>query len=175
MDALTLIERKQRARFIAEETEGPSGASIPGVEFEAAMMFGDALRSFVAGNFLATVLSAQAFLEHCLATALDTRGELNKSRLRFCDLINKCADYGLVDEALANNLHRLRKLRNPYAHRQQRTPDEWPTWFYSRVMSEADGQPYMLAEIDAKFALRCVVDYIRIINPDWVPPTQMEN
>src|ERR1700693_1162707 len=95
-DALTLTERKERLRFLAQETEGPEGASIPGIEFEAGLMLGDAFKSFVDGSFLASVLSAQAFLEHCLATALDAQGKINVSRLKFFEVINKCEDQGLL-------------------------------------------------------------------------------
>jgi hypothetical protein len=73
-DAETLAQRSERLRFLAQGTEGPDGASIPGLELEGGLMLGDAFRSFIAGNFFATVLSAQAFIEHCLATALDAQG-----------------------------------------------------------------------------------------------------
>src|SRR6266446_8384695 len=152
-DALTLTERKERLRFLAEETEGPGGASIPGIEFEAGLMLSDSFRSFIAGNFLATVLSAQAFLEHCLATALDAQGQTDVSRLRFSEVITKCEQTGLLTERLARKINRLRTLRNPYAHRRRGASREWPTLFYKRVMSEADGNYYALAEKDAKLAV----------------------
>lgn len=168
-DAETFAQRRKRLRFIIQETEGPESASIPGIEFEAGLILGDSFRSFIAGNFLATVLSAQAFLEHCLATALDAQGQLKVSRLRFAEVIDKCKQHALLTERLARKIHRLRTLRNPYAHRRQKSTTEWPTWFYKRVMSEAGGDYYALAEADAKLAVECVVDYIRSINPAWVP------
>lgn len=170
-DAETLAQRKERLRFIIQETEGPEGATIPGLEFEAGLILWDSFRSFIAGNFLATVLSAQAFLEHGLATALDAQGQIKVSRLRFAEVIDKCRQRALLTERLARKIHRLRTLRNPYAHRRQKSAKEWPTWFYKRVMSEADGDYYALAETDAKLAVQCVVDYIRSINPGWVPPS----
>jgi hypothetical protein len=171
-DEETLPQRRERLRFIAQETEGPEGATIPGIELEASLILVDSFRSFIAGNFLASVFSAQAFLEHCLATALDARGQSDVSRLRFVELIDNAKTHGLLTQHLAGKIHRLRKLRNPYAHRSRNAGKEWPTWFYKRVMSEADGDYYALAEGDAKLGVECVVDYIRSINPTWVPADQ---
>jgi hypothetical protein len=169
-DELTLAERKDRLQFLAQETEGPGGASIPGLELEAGLMLGDAFKSFVDGSFLASILSAQAFLEHCLSTALEAQGKTGVSRLKFFEVINKCEGLGLLTKRLARKIHRLRTLRNPYAHRHRKAGKEWPTLFYKRVMKETGGNYYALAERDAKLGVECIVDYIRSINPDWVPP-----
>jgi hypothetical protein len=91
------------------------------------MMFGgetsycawrEARRSFIHGNFMATILLCQALAEHTLAAFLHAAALSNDlpQRISFSDTLKCCRDENVVSAQDAEDLRRLMNLRNPLSH-----------------------------------------------------------
>jgi len=73
-------------------------------------------RSYIYGNFMATVLLAQSFVEHSLAASYYMAGKDKMAKQGFAGLIDSALKDGQLTGHLAETLHQLRKMRNPYIH-----------------------------------------------------------
>jgi len=167
-DQQSFRERLERLNFLHGLTTPPEkGWSVPGglIGFAA---FWEAERCFIGGNFVSTVMLIQTFVEHSLADIL-ARLKYRVRRLSFQRLIDKALNMGELTPSLAKQLHKLRQLRNPYAHPNM---DVWPTPYFKRVMSDAGGNSYALHEADARYAIRVAASYIRQIANRWDPLLQ---
>jgi hypothetical protein len=161
-DERTLEERVERAVYVRQMAEpGPMGWSIPGGPI-CGFAWWEAGRSFIAGNFLASILLVQATVEHSLAMVLDRTGRPTRG-LTFKRLIDLAYDAGVVDTTLAGRLHRLRLMRNPYVHADVSAIED----YIGRAQSETDGDPYALNDVNARVAVEIGVDFIREISRTW--------
>lgn len=120
--------------------------------------------SFVTGNFLATVLVAQSFVEHSLGAAFGLAGDDKLAQSGFANLIDASKMRGWITTEIADQLHALRAIRNPYVH-----PTRGARGYMERLRGKRFPDPERLAAEDAEFAVRAVVNWLRSGSPDWAP------
>lgn len=168
-DQESFLERKERWKFLRLHTEPPDiGWAVPGSVLSAFVMW-EAGRCFIGGNFIATVLLIQAFVEHSLARVMVLSKNTRTRKLSFKQLIDAAVAAKEISLPLAAKLHKLRALRNPFVHPADET---WPPAYYTRAIAQAGGDPYKLNEADARFAIEVVAKYIRQIIVRWDPYVQ---
>jgi len=68
--------------------------------------------------------------------------------------------------ALAERLHDLRRMRNPYTHPNLGIG---PRSYMGRMKEKAVYNPEHLAEQDAQLAIQILVDFLRHGSPNWRP------
>jgi hypothetical protein len=167
--AITLEERVQRFRFIWQEFGPPVGMLLVG-GIPAAFALDELKRTYVDGNFLSCVLLAQTFIEHSLGGMFIFSGNDGLAERGFAALINETRNIGVIDEKLANRLHELRTMRNPYVHPRAGLSERT----YMRRIVDRQLDPDALAEADAQDSIRIVVDYLRNdaarSGKPWEPP-----
>jgi hypothetical protein len=87
-----------------------------GPHLETELAFQDARFAYVNGFWIAAILSALAALERHIAWRLANAGEKNADHLPLQAIIDRGRVLGFVTPSHANELERLRKFRNDYAH-----------------------------------------------------------
>jgi len=158
-------ERASRLQFIKEEFGPPVDMLLIG-GVPAMFAIQEMTHSFVVGNFMATVLLAQVFVEHSLGGSFILGGDDTTATSGFAKLVNQSLSRGDISAELANRLHELRRMRNPYSHP---SPGVTPRSYMGRLREKDIYVPENLAEQDARFALQVVVDFLRHGSPKWLP------
>lgn len=123
-------------------------------------------RSFIYGNFMATVMLCQTFVEQTLGGMYSPAGRDDIARKGSRALIEQAVEDGYVPGPLAVKLHELRTMRNPYSHSNFSN--------YSSRLREAATYPEELVVQDAEAAIRILVDYIRHDSPGWNPTSHKD-
>jgi len=109
-DETTPKERVDRYKFVLEEF-GPPVDMLPVGGIPAMFAIYELKRSFVvAGNYLATILVAQVFIEHSLGGTVILAGNDKIAEIGFATLIDISAQKGITTADLAHRLHELRKM-----------------------------------------------------------------
>ena len=72
--------------------------------------------SFVHGNYIATVVLCQAFVEHLVAAAIYMEGENLPDRVKFSVVLEHSVNSGRVSEYDGAEITRLMHIRNPLSH-----------------------------------------------------------
>lgn len=152
----TLEERVRRFKFIWQEFGPPIGMLLLG-GIPAAFALDELKRSYMEGNFLSCVLLAQIFIEHSLGGMFILSGNDELAQRGFAALINEARNVGTIDENLANRLHELRTMRNPYVHPRAGLSERT----YMRRIVDRHLDPDALAEADAQDSIQIVIDYLR--------------
>ena len=166
-DRSTLRDTLRRWRFVRHETEGPEdGFALPST-LTGGFLYWEAGRSFVAGNFIAAVLSTHAFVESCLISLMPDQVRALGTPLGFGALIDLAFREGVIDLRVRRILNGLRKMRNPYVHERWKDSPR----LVKRALMEAGGDPYALTERDARAAIQAMTDFLRHVMPAWSPPT----
>lgn len=110
-------------------------------------------RSFVNGEYLATILLGQAFLEHNLAGFLDLSGDGRRvGRAGLAKILREFRDRGWITDTDFGVLDRVRRMRNPYAHYRSVEDGENLT---RRAMREGEDHE-LLIERDARAVVRAL-------------------
>ena len=157
-------ERVRRYRFIQEEFGPPAHMLlIGGIPAMFALL--DMQRSLILGNYLAAILTAQAFIEHSLGGSFALAGDDDTSEAKSAKLISESEARGVISRSLGGRLHQLRRFRNPYSHHRRVAHPE----SYLRRLMQADSSPEDLAEEDARQAIEIVVDFLREQSVEWRP------
>jgi hypothetical protein len=115
---------------------------------------------------MATVLLAQAFVEQSLGGGFSLAGRDEVVAKGFAGLVDAALADGHITSDIAEILHKLRKMRNPYTHH---IVGSGKRSYMGRLAESAFMAPEDLVVEDAKFAIRAVVDYMRNGSPDWNP------
>lgn len=79
-------------------------------------VFSEARSTYINGDFVATVMVAQAFVEHRLQAYLEARGERQLARAGLARILRFIRKRGLLDPVVVRGLDHLRNIRNPFAH-----------------------------------------------------------
>jgi hypothetical protein len=161
----TLNYRVERYRFLWQEFGPPAEMLLVG-GIPAMFALDELKRSYAYGNFMATVLLAQSFIEQSLGGSYILSGVDEVAQKGFASLVAAARDDGQITEKLANDLDRLRRMRNPYIHN---TGGTGPRSYMGRLKDADFVAPEDLVVEDAKFAIRCVVNFLRGGAPDWNP------
>lgn len=165
-DAASFDDRLARYRFIFEEF-GPPGDMLLIGGMPSMLAIHELQRSFIDGNFLATILAAQVFVEHSLGGAFAMSGDDKVVNAGFAMLIDESEKRGVLSSTIAERLHSLRTMRNPYTHPRVGLHAKG---YMARLRDSSTWDPYELAEQDAREAVRIVVDWLREGSPGWLPP-----
>lgn len=164
-EAATVEYRIERCKFLWEEFGPPADMLLVG-GFPSMFALDELKRSFIYGNFMATVLLAQSFVEHSLAGmfALARGDDLVKQG--FKKLIDQARTDGHITDELAATLDNLRTMRNPYTHH---TIGIGSRSYMHRLAQSGHRLPEDMVVEDARVAIRAVVDFLRHGSPRWNP------
>jgi hypothetical protein len=175
-DAESREARLERLEFLLGEFGTPGGMMLIG-GIGAAIAIGELRSSFLNGNCMATILCCQTFIEHSLAGGYALSGQDALVEIGFKDLIDRSLADGNLSVELAASLHELREMRNPYIHPRIRPNRESLLDRMVATARELQSKPdrcsrdpiQIMAERDARDAIRIVVDYLRHGCPSWTP------
>jgi hypothetical protein len=138
--------RLYRLKWLESVFPKGSGFLMPPETF---YVFEEARLAFINGEFVATLLLANAFLEQWLGNVLASKG-YEKEAGRGLSAILKCmAKTGLLHPFLADAADRLRKVRNPFVHIKSFNHEHRLT----QRMFREKRYPNSLLEEDAKDAI----------------------
>lgn len=115
---------------------------------ETAYVFDEAKMTFINGEFISTIMLAQAFIEHKLQTYLASRGLIKESKKGLKSMTSYLKRNKLVNEFLLDKIDHLRKIRNPFSH--LKLDDESSI---SRRIFLQRKEPFIVMEEDAKEAI----------------------
>ena len=163
----TVQYRVERYKFLWAEFGPPADMLLVG-GITAMFALDELKRSYAFGNFMATVLLAQAFIEQTLGGTYSLAGNDAVAGKGFAALVDEAQNDGQITPELAEILHRLRRMRNPYTHH---IGGVGKRSYMGRLFEAEFVAPEDLVVEDAKFAIRAVVDYLRSASPDWNPET----
>lgn len=161
----TVEYRVERYKFLWGEFGPPADMLLVG-GIPSMFALDELKRSYAYGNFMATVLLAQAYVEQSLGGAFSLAGRDDVVEKGFAGLVDSALAEGIITSEIAQALHKLRKMRNPYTHH---TIGSGRRTYMARLAESAFMAPEDLVVEDAKFAIRAVVDYMRNGSPDWNP------
>jgi hypothetical protein len=150
-------------RYLWEEFGPPADMLLTG-GIPALFALEELKRSYAYGNFIATVLLAQSFIEQSLAGSYILCGDIAQSG--FASLVAIARKDDTISAELADAFDRLRRIRNPYIHN---IPGLGPRSYMGRLKEAEFVAPEDLIIEDAQFAIRCVVDFLRAGSPNWNP------
>jgi hypothetical protein len=162
-DKATFQARAERFRLLMAEFGPPADMLLVG-GIPAMFAINELKSSFIAGNFLATVLVAQSFAEHSLGAGFSMSGDDRLAQAGFAKLIDASVKRGWLDSDTAAQLHELRGIRNPYVH-----PTRGTRSYMERLRKKAFPDPERLAGEDAEFAVRTIVNWLRRESSGWAP------
>ena len=112
----------------------------------AKSLFEEMRYSFVYAQFLAVVLLGLSYIEISLAASFYQSGRNDLQRAAFSKLLKEALAGGLINDKEFDDLERLRKVRNTYAHFRKPGHDEG---IEARSIYGND-QPYGIVEEDGK-------------------------
>lgn len=118
--------------------------------FVTAFVFDEARRTFVNGDFVATILLASAFIEHRLSSHLRSKGYVKTTRQGLAQMIACARQHDFASPFLLDKVDRLRRIRNPFVHLK---PFEDDDGLLKRMIRGEVEEPARLLEKDAKMAL----------------------
>jgi len=170
-DDITRAERTERIQFIQKEFGSPTDMLLVGGT-PAMFALREMQNSFVVGNFMATILLSQVFIEHSLGGSFMMMGDDDTATGGLAKLIDKSLLDCTITSELAEKLHKLRKMRNPYTHPNPGVTDRS---YMGRMAKKKIFNSEQLAEEDARIALQTVVDFIRHQSPHWHPNNTEKN
>ena len=151
-DAQCFESRLSRLNWL--DSESPAGEywTFPGGML-AQSLFEEARYSFVYGQFLATSLLGLAYIERTLAALFYQEGRNDLERASLSRLLREAYSHGLLGHLEMENIERIRRQRNLYAH--FRKPGVEHSIERRSVMEE--DAPYNLIERDATEVMKAVL------------------
>jgi hypothetical protein len=112
-DRETLAGRIERLRHL--QTIFPKGYGFLS-SLETAFVFDEAKMSYINGQFIGTILLAQAHIEHGLQGYVAHRGETRLARSGLAQITKFLRKHNLLHTFLLDRIDRVRKIRNPFTH-----------------------------------------------------------
>ena len=116
----------------------------------AKRLFEEARRSFVYGQYLASIVLGMSYIEHTLAGLLYAAGRSDLERSNISKLLGEAVELGWLTAVEVESLDHARTLRNSVAH--FRRPLGEGT-IEVRALAENE-DPYALLEEDARHVIR---------------------
>jgi len=136
------IERINYLRKIISPRMGIMGS------MDLVFVFQEAKSSYVNGQFIATLLLAQAFIEKIIQSQMEAKGYPGTNRgLKY--MVKYCRDKNLLPSVILDKIDYLRNIRNPFTHLK---PDNYPYHLDLRIYQKKM-QPYKVLENDAREAI----------------------
>lgn len=154
-DSLTFDERLKRLKRINKIY--PFGQKIFGSD-ESFRIFNEAIQTYVSGQFIATIILSQAFIERRFQEYFHIRLDDKKSKYTLSNLLKEFKDSGIIDDYFIDKIDKIRLKRNPFTH--HREPLHKDTLMARSF--EAKTNPDLLLEKDAKEALEMMLTMIKM-------------
>jgi hypothetical protein len=145
-DRETLPARLDRLRHL--QTIFPKGYSFLSA-LETAFVFDEAKMTYINGEFIATILLAQAHIEHRLQGYVASRGGCRLAKAGLARITEFLRTHDFLHVFLLDRIDRLRKIRNPFTHLQD---SDYPYSLTRRSLERHNDWAETLRE-DAEFAL----------------------
>ena len=143
-DSKCYDDRLSRLQFLAGRVSAAEYWTFPG-GLLAKSLFEEARYCFVYGQFLATALLGLAYQEITLAALFYGEGRDDLQSASLHRLLSEALATGLIDESEYQELERVRKKRNAYAH--FRRPGHKDSIEFRAILG--DELPYSIVEQDA--------------------------
>lgn len=152
-DEESRIRRAERIQWVSEHQ--PTFSWVVG-RVEGLTLLQEARSCYVTGFYAATILTACAFLEHALSSALQARGIVAGS-VKFSKAIKLASEKTLYAPDLLDRCEALRHVRDALAHMR---PVEDAATLSSRYLAE-NMNPQEILELEAQNALKAMYDIAR--------------
>lgn len=166
-DRETFEERLDRLRYVASIF--PDGLLML-VDHESAIVFGEAKMAFINGEYAATVLLAQAFIERRLQLIFEAEGNKKLAKASLEAKIDQLRIDGDIPRFVIDRLDSIRRKRNPFVHLK---PVDHEYNLDRRMRAAAreqrDCDPVSILKNDAQEALAIMYTVAARIGSD-VPP-----
>lgn len=129
-DRNTLPDRSLRLKWIHKVFPNGYEALMP---LETHFVFVESKMAFINGEFISTILLANAFNEHWLGCYLQRQGYYPESQRGLKSIIQCLTANSLLHEYLISRVDGLREQRNPLAHLH---PPDRPDTLHQRMMHQ---------------------------------------
>ena len=169
-DTASRATRLERLEFLLAEFGPPADMMLIG-GIGAMFAIQELQSSFLNGNYMATIFCCQTFAEHSLAGGYALGGQDELVESGFNKLIHQSLADGTISARIAERLHELRQMRNPYTH--PRIIQKRQSLLDRLVARKSD--PHSMAERDARDAIQILVDFLRYGCPSWTPSKHQTN
>lgn len=145
-DSYSFNERLRRLKYINQVF--PFGRRVYGSD-ESYRIFDEAIQSFIFGQYIGTIILAQAFIERRIQEYFNLRLDEKRSKETLNNLLQEFKQTGFIDDVFIERIDKLRKKRNIFTHRKQ------PLHEHSLMARafEEEMAPDELLERDAKEAV----------------------
>ena len=151
-DRDSLPERVERLRYLRRVV--PNRLGMAG-SMEHIFTFNEAQAAFLNGQYIGTLLLAQAFVERLLQSEMNHRGYPGATRgLKY--IVKYCTDNQLLPLSALRKIDHLRKIRNPFAHLK---PYDYPYNLSQRIFERLKEfrDPEQMLFDDAKEAISVMI------------------
>jgi hypothetical protein len=145
-DRDTFPSRLERLQHL--QTIFPKGYWF-GLPLESAYIMDEVKMTFVNGNYIATVMLSQAFIEHILQIEVERLGHPVVARKGLREIIKWFKRERPHNDFLMNRVDRLRRFRNPFSHLR---PFDDPDTLARRAM-KSQSDPSEIIKMETKEAL----------------------
>ena len=130
----------------------PSGIAF-GADFETIIVFEEVRSAFVNGEFVATILLANAFIERWLEQTIAIPNSLSKNKRTLNDTLEFAENGGLLPDYLIKQIHTVRTRRNPLMHLKSGHPNTIMERLKDSLRNGENPSAYDILLSDAKHAL----------------------
>ncbi len=148
-DRTSLAERAARVRWVAQAIPRKALTAMP---FETMAVLQEAKATFIAGQFMATIVLATSFFEHWLASNLISVGFGEEAVQGWAAAIAYARQRSLVPPVFLDKADRLRQIGNPFIYHKS-SEHEHPT---VRRPFAIGKHPYRFLERDAQESLMLI-------------------
>lgn len=145
-DRNSFKDRLKRLKYLNEVF--PKGYSFLS-DIETAYIFDETKMAFINGEFIATLMLSQAYIERKLQNYFSSIGLATEAKRGIKYIISYARKHGLIDEFLLDKIDLLRKKRNPFSHLK---PYEYEFNISHRLKKEMK-EPLLIIEKDAHEAI----------------------
>lgn len=145
-DRDTRADRAQRLRWVDRAI--PRALTMGG-PYETMLVFKEAKDAYIAGQPIAALVLASAFIEHWMAGHIASRGLEAVAKRGLAACVECARTHSFLPEALLSKLDRLRLHRNPFVHLKPMDHEH----IVSRRMLRDRIAPEELLDRDARDAL----------------------
>lgn len=159
-DSVCFEDRLSRLTWLADESPAAEYWIFPG-GLLAKSLFEEARYCFAYSQYLATALLGLAYIERTLSALFYAAGRNDLQRAGLSRLLNEARSHGLISSTEFNDLERIRRKRNVYAHFRKPGHKEGIE-FRSILENET---PYSIIERDATEIIKAV---LRIVAKDSI-------
>ena len=145
-------ERLGRLKFLSQIF--PKNTYYMG-SFEGAFLLEEAKNTFINGQYVATMMLSQAFIERLLADFFKSKGRKKITTCGLHDMVEYAREHELINEYFLKRIDILRLKRNPFTHRK---PFNHRFNISKRVLVSLSA-PMELLEKDAKAAILLLYEF----------------